>query len=142
MGGAEARERCSAMPCSKCAALDGQVRPIPRKCLRIRAQKGASMQIRRCTTLSGTRAGLVMVEGERLFREFVQRHGLYSAMWAIATPNLALAPEGSTQSTRTSGDSTSLPPAYFRSAGENMFSVLHSIQRIVVEREHIIATKK
>merc|ERR1711865_73821 len=87
--GSKGGPHCSEQSRAKCAAVAGNSRAVPSHCLRVRRAPGASLRLRQSDVLADTRAARWIEEGERLFREFVRRHGLYSAVWASAQPQLA-----------------------------------------------------
>lgn len=117
---------CSTLPHQECAALDSRGRQVPRPCLRLRRQLGTSMRLRRWRALSATRAGLLIEEGERLLREFVQKHGLFIALFTLASPEFAPQPVGASAGFKR-WDGVSL--------GETAFAVLHTVQQMLLSRE-------
>merc|ERR1712232_1506793 len=80
---------CSEQTREACIAVDESQRPVPLRCMRLRRHSGASIRVRRSNVLFASRANNLIFQGERLLREFVQRYGLYAAVWAAGKPELA-----------------------------------------------------
>eukprot|EP00929_Paragymnodinium_shiwhaense_P050934 TRINITY_DN25640_c0_g1_i3.p1 TRINITY_DN25640_c0_g1~~TRINITY_DN25640_c0_g1_i3.p1 ORF type:complete len:693 (-),score=145.52 TRINITY_DN25640_c0_g1_i3:59-2137(-) len=108
--GAEARQACSRLTMEDCAAVDHRARLIPRRCLQgARAAAGQSLQIRRRQVLN-LQARRLLLEVERLFRAFVERYGIFNALWAV----------GQIAQHQVNGKKV-----------ETLFAVLHSVQSMI-----------
>eukprot|EP00933_Yihiella_yeosuensis_P031273 TRINITY_DN2482_c1_g1_i1.p1 TRINITY_DN2482_c1_g1~~TRINITY_DN2482_c1_g1_i1.p1 ORF type:complete len:374 (+),score=54.29 TRINITY_DN2482_c1_g1_i1:154-1122(+) len=82
--------QCSSKTFKECSALADNGRAVPRHCLRIRKSPGSGVRIRRRVRFSDMVAVHNMIEqGERLLREFIDRHGLYVLVWSTAREELA-----------------------------------------------------
>eukprot|EP00928_Gymnodinium_smaydae_P087194 TRINITY_DN71501_c0_g1_i1.p1 TRINITY_DN71501_c0_g1~~TRINITY_DN71501_c0_g1_i1.p1 ORF type:complete len:685 (+),score=58.46 TRINITY_DN71501_c0_g1_i1:44-2098(+) len=113
---------CSALSIEACGALDERSEPVPRHCLRELVRRpGTSLRIRTPPRLFGTLAGNYLTHGERLFREFVHRHGLYSTMSTLAASEMRLF-----------GSDDSSDP------GLSMFGMLHSFQQAHIKHHYNI----
>lgn len=80
-------EQCSARTEDECAALVGP-RMVPKRCLKLRRSPGRLLLLRRQTLLPHAKAERWITEGERLIKEFTNRYGLYSLLWASASEPL------------------------------------------------------
>jgi len=125
-----ARDACRAHKPQACAAVKGQAQRVPRRCLYLQHQPGACLRVRRSTPLDGTQAAVLVQEGERLFREFVQRHGFFAALWASASQQLA--PQSGTAESNMKAASAPVPGA---NVGETLFGVLDSLQQLMLGPE-------
>merc|ERR1712224_761735 len=97
---------CLKQPHKMCAAVSDHAQSVPSRCLRLRHVPGSSLRLRRSNVLTKTFAARWIEEGERLLRKFVQRHGLYAAIWASAQPELA--PAGLTPPTTIEGSASEI----------------------------------
>merc|ERR1712125_181312 len=71
------------MTLEDCAAIDHGFRAVPRRCLQgLRTAPGGSLQVRRPELLDDHTQRLLS-EVERLFKTFVDRHGLSTALWTL-----------------------------------------------------------
>eukprot|EP00927_Polykrikos_kofoidii_P005356 TRINITY_DN12122_c0_g1_i3.p1 TRINITY_DN12122_c0_g1~~TRINITY_DN12122_c0_g1_i3.p1 ORF type:complete len:750 (+),score=119.80 TRINITY_DN12122_c0_g1_i3:77-2326(+) len=126
----EARAYCGGLPRADCVALTSGSRPVPVRCLRERtlhAAAGESMFVRRASFIRRHgRLGFSVEKGERLFREFVRRHGFFMAVWAAGSPRLRL------PTTEANGFSAPFPD------GETLFGALHSLQELQRRAERLI----
>lgn len=113
---------CSSSSFSDCAAIADNNRQVPQDCLHLRYTPGAGIRVRRKLRIAKSRVFDWIEEGERLFREFVNKHGLYPAVWAAARHELAPSRDG--QTSKSSG----FPTAEELAKRETMFAVLQSIQ--------------
>lgn len=126
---------CSSSSFEDCAAINDKNQPVPRECLR-RATRGSrvGLRLRRRLRLDEStdytpalaqvaRVAQWISEGERLFREFVERHGFYQAIWAAGRPELS----GGRDSEQSEQDRWPTEEELMRR--QTMFSVLHSLQK-------------
>ncbi|CAK9085141.1 Protein Star [Durusdinium trenchii] len=105
---------CHEKSLHECAALGHDSKAIPAKCMALHQSGGmaSGLRLRRKFRFSDNRMSNWLDQGERLFRVFVERHGLYFALWSAGQMELApLQKKSETGEDR-----------------ETMFDVLHSIQ--------------
>eukprot|EP00930_Biecheleria_cincta_P096500 TRINITY_DN8833_c0_g1_i1.p1 TRINITY_DN8833_c0_g1~~TRINITY_DN8833_c0_g1_i1.p1 ORF type:complete len:705 (+),score=114.41 TRINITY_DN8833_c0_g1_i1:117-2231(+) len=115
-------QACSSTSFHECAAIADNNRRVPRDCLHLRYSASAGIRVRRKHRIAKTRVFDWIEEGERLFREFVNKHGLYPAVWASSRQELAPARDGK------KSKPTGFPMAEELVQRDTMFAVLQSIQ--------------
>lgn len=113
---------CSSSSFRACAAIADNNRQISQDCLHLRYSGNAGIRVRRKLRIAKSRVFDWIEEGERLFREFVHKHGLYPAVWAASRPEFAPSRDGQTSKP------TGFPTAEELVQRETMFAVLQSIQ--------------
>lgn len=122
------RSQCSTESFQDCAALGDQGRVIPRQCMRVLKSPGSGLQIRSKFLLSHIPVVHQLIEeGERLFREFVDRHTLYIAAWTAARPELA--PVHRAGSNENASNPDGWPSFEEIKQRDSLFSVLQDIQQ-------------
>ncbi|CAJ1389672.1 unnamed protein product [Effrenium voratum] len=115
--------QCQDLSLSQCLGLDGTL-AVPACRLQPRALGG--LRLRRKMRLDATRVSSWVDQGERLFRVFVERHGLFLALWAAAQPELAPV-RGATAGAE--AEEAEWPDPEEVKLRETMFDVLHSLQQ-------------
>ena len=106
---------CHEKSMDECAALGDDSKAIPKRCLQLRESKESNapngLRLRRKFRFADHRISSWLDQGERLLRTFVERHGLFVALWSAGQSELApFAAQAETEDR------------------ETMFDVLHSIQ--------------
>ena len=80
------QEACHQKSVEDCAALGDDNKAIPLRCLSLRPSSGG-LRLRRLRLL-GRLSGWLDT-AERLFRSYVERYGLFLALWSLGRPELA-----------------------------------------------------
>lgn len=116
---------CRQKSLEECAALGDDSKAIPRKCLKLAdSQRSSGVRLRRNLALSETRLSSWLDQGERLFRTFVERHGLFFAVWSAGQRELSVSIDTDTSEE----DEKTWPERTKVFSRETLFDVLHSIQ--------------
>ncbi|CAE8676082.1 unnamed protein product, partial [Polarella glacialis] len=123
--------QCSEESFEGCAGIADHGQAVPRECRVLRPAPGSGVRLRRKLLISDTKAFGWMQEGERLFREFVQRHGLFLAVWTTVRQELAPSISGKPRA-RQDGVWPTTEELLDR---DTMFSVLQSIQDLLSSAE-------
>jgi len=88
------------------------------------SQRSSGVRLRRNLALSETRLSSWLDQGERLFRTFVERHGLFFAVWSAGQRELSVSIDTDTSEE----DEKTWPERTKVFSRETLFDVLHSIQ--------------
>eukprot|EP00931_Biecheleriopsis_adriatica_P075666 TRINITY_DN49477_c0_g1_i1.p1 TRINITY_DN49477_c0_g1~~TRINITY_DN49477_c0_g1_i1.p1 ORF type:complete len:401 (+),score=88.13 TRINITY_DN49477_c0_g1_i1:168-1205(+) len=116
---------CSSRNFQDCAAIADNNRIVPQRCLRLHRTSGrrSGVRLRSRLRLADSRVFSWIEEGERLLRDFIERHGLYAAVWAAGRQELAPLKGGAVAQ-----QENRWPTPDEIAERETMFSVLQSIQ--------------